>query len=108
MGIMSGQPCYSIRRTFERGRPPWGRWEVRHVDGRLLGVVAEEPAPGGHSDSTSFTALHNTTTTPLRPPISKHLLAGRAWFSRGHDTVPEAVAALTRHLVLSGAITADS
>ncbi len=37
---------YSVVRTVEAGRPPWGRWEVRKVAGVLVGVVAEEPVPG--------------------------------------------------------------
>lgn len=93
---------YSVVRTFEPGRPPWGRWEVRDASGLLVGVVAEQPAPGGGGRASTFTAAHNPSPAPFNLRFPRSLRARGAWWSGGHDSVTAAVASLARHLRRSG------
>jgi len=93
---------YSILRTFESGRPPWGRWEVRAATGLLVGVVAEQPAPAGQGHPSTFTVAHNPSPAPFNLRYPRRLRARGAWWSGGHETVAAAVAALARHLGRSG------
>ncbi len=90
---------YSVVRTFEPGRPPWGRWEVRNATGLLVGVVAEQPAPGR---VFTFTVAHNPSPAPFNMRYPRHLRARGAWWSGGHDSVSSAVASLAHHLRRSG------
>jgi len=92
---------YSVVRTFEPGRPPWGRWEAYDAGDRLIGIIAEEREPGRDKCST-FSAAHNPSPTPFVLRFPRRLRAGGAWWSWGHDTLPAAVAALARHLDGSG------
>lgn len=92
---------YSVVRTFGPGRPPLGRWEVYDADGLLVGVIAEEQPPGAGGCSR-FTAVHNPTPTPFVLRYPRQLQARGAWWSKGHSTVPAAVAALGRHLAARG------
>ena len=94
--------CYSIVRTFEPGRPPWGRWEVRDATGLLVGVVAEEPAPAGHGQPSTFTAAHNPSPAPFNMRYPRLLRARGVWWSNGHETISAAVNSLARHLRRSG------
>src|SRR5213594_4048728 len=89
---------YSVVRTFEPGRPPWGRWEIRDATGLLVGVVAEEPAPGRHGPASTFTAVHNPSPTPFVLRFPRLLRARGAWWSGGHESVSAAVASLAHHL----------
>ncbi|MCA1842032.1 MAG: hypothetical protein LC792_02355 [Actinobacteria bacterium] len=98
MEILEG---YSVVRTFEAGRPPWGRWEVRDATGLIVGVIAEEPA-GRHASASTFTAVHNPSPTPFVLRFPRHLRARGAWWSGGHDSVSVAVAALAVHLCRTG------
>lgn len=93
--------AYSVVRTFEPGRGPWGRWEVRDATGLLVGVVAEEPAPAGHGRPSTFTVAHNPSPAPFVMRFPRHLRARGGWWSGEHDTVSAAVAALARHLARS-------
>ena len=93
---------YSILRTFEPGRPPWGRWEVRDATGLLVGVVAEEPAPAGHGRPSTFTVAHNPSPAPFNMRYPRQLAARGGWWSGGHETISAAVASLERHLRRSG------
>jgi hypothetical protein len=93
---------YSILRTFEPGRPPWGRWEVRDATGLLVGVVAEQPAPAGQGHLFTFTVAHNPSPAPFNMRFPRRLRARGAWWSGGHESVSAAVAALARHLRRSG------
>ena len=93
---------YSVIRTFEPERGPWGRWEVRDDAGVVVGVIAEQVAPDGQGRPSTFTVAHNPSPTPfvMRFP---HLLRSRgAWWSGGHATVSGAVADLARHLSRAG------
>jgi hypothetical protein len=89
---------YAVVRTFDSGRPSWGRWEVRDATGLLVGIVAEQPAPGGHGRPSTFTAVHNPGPTPFVLRFPQLLRARGAWWSSGHDTVSAAVASLVLHL----------
>ncbi|HZQ79242.1 MAG TPA: hypothetical protein VFE55_18060 [Acidimicrobiia bacterium] len=89
---------YSVVRTVEAGRPPWGRWEVRNVAGVLVGVVAEEPVPGRRGRPSTFTVVHNPSPALFILRFSRRLRAGGAWWSEGHQSVSYAVASLARHL----------
>jgi hypothetical protein len=89
---------YSVVRTLEPGRPPWGRWEVYDAGGLLIGVAAEERESGRAGGGSTFTVVHNPSPTPFVLRYSRHLRARGAWWSRGHRTLPGAVAALARHL----------
>jgi hypothetical protein len=89
---------YSVVRTLEPGRPPWGRWEVYDANGLLIGVVAEEREAGPGGGASTFTVVHNPSPTPFFLRYPRRLRARGAWWSRGHDTLPTAVAALARHL----------
>jgi hypothetical protein len=91
----------SVVRTFEPGRGPWGRWEVRDATGLLIGVVAEQPAAGGRGRPSTFTVAHNPSPTPFVMRFPRSLRARGAWWSGGHDTVSAAVTALARHLARS-------
>jgi hypothetical protein len=93
---------YSVVRTFEVGRPPWGRWEVRDATGLLVGVVAEEPAAGRRGPASTFTVVHNPSQTPFVLRYPRHLRARGAWWSRQHDSVSSAVQALACHLLRAG------
>jgi hypothetical protein len=93
---------YSVVRTFEAGRPPWGRWEVRDAAWLLVGVIAEEPAVGRHEPASTFTAVHNPSPTPFVLRYPHHLRARGAWWSGGHASVSVAVGALARHLCRAG------
>jgi hypothetical protein len=88
--------AYCVVRTFAPGRPVSGRWEVFDAAGVLVGIVAEEPTRRGCA--STFTAVHNPTATPFRPPAGRRLRALGAWSSGGHPTVPAAVKALGCHL----------
>jgi hypothetical protein len=89
---------YSVVRTFEPGRPPWGRWEVYDATGLLIGVVAEEPKLGRHGRCSTFTVVHNPSPTPFVLRYPRQLRARGAWWSPGHDTLPAAVTILVRYL----------
>jgi len=89
---------YSVIRTFEPGRPPWGRWEVYDTTGLLVGVVAEEPKLGRDGRCSTFTVVHNPSPTPFVLRYSRQMRARGAWWSGGHYTLPEAVTALAGHL----------
>jgi hypothetical protein len=93
---------YSVIRTFEPGRGPWGRWEVRDSAGVLVGVVAEHPALKGLGRPSTFTVAHNPSPAPFVMRFPRHLRARGAWWSGGHETVSAAVASLARHLRRSG------
>ena len=95
---MESADGYSVVRTLEPGRPPWGRWEVRHAAGFLVGVVAEEPARGRKGQLSTFTAVHNPSPTPFVFRFKRHMRAQGAWWSEGHESVSAAVASLARHL----------
>ena len=99
MEILEG---YSVVRTFEAGRPPWGRWEVRDATGLLVGVVAEEPAARRGGRASTFTAVHNPSPTPFNLRYPHHLRAQGAWWSQEHDSVSSAVLALACHLLVAG------
>ena len=94
---------YVVVRTFEPGRPPWGRWEVRDATGLLVGVVAEQSAPSRPGAPSTFTVAHNPSPAPFMLRYPRHLRARGAWWSGGHETVSAAVASLARHLGRSGA-----
>lgn len=98
MKILEG---YSVVRTFEAGRPPWGRWEVRDATGLLVGVIAEEPVAGRNGPASTFTAVHNPNPSPFVLRFPHHLRAGGAWWSGGHESVSVAVVALACHLRLA-------
>ena len=89
---------YSVVRTFEPGRPPWGRWEVYDASGLLIGVVAEEREAVRDGGASTFTVCHNPSPTPFVLRYPRRLRARGGWWSRGHDTLPAAVTALARHL----------
>ena len=91
---------YSVVRTFEPGRPPWGRWEVHDATGLLVGVVAEQLAPGARA--STFTVAHNPSPAPFNMRYPHRLRARGAWWSGGHDSVSAAVASLAHHLGRSG------
>jgi hypothetical protein len=93
---------YSIVRTFEPGRGPWGRWEVHDATGLLVGVVAEHPAAVRRGAPSTFTVAHNPSPAPFNMRFPRHLRARGAWWSGGHETVSSAVASLARHLRGSG------
>jgi hypothetical protein len=99
MEILEG---YSVVRTFEAGRPPWGRWEVRDSSGLLVGVIAEEPGVGRRGPASTFACAHNPSPTPFVLRYPRHLRARGAWWSGGHDTVSAAVSALASHLRRAG------
>jgi len=99
MGFPEG---YSVVRTFEPGRPPWGRWEVRDATGLLVGVVAEQPALGAPSNPSTFTVAHNPSPAPFNMRYPRHLRARGVWWSGGHETMSDAVTALARRLSRSG------
>ena len=89
---------YSVVRTFDPGRPPWGRWEVRNASGVLVGVVAEQPTPGRGGQSSTFTVAHNPSPAPFNMRYPHRLRARGAWWSGGHDSVSGAVDSLALHL----------
>lgn len=89
---------YSVVRTFDPGRPPWGRWEVRDATGLLVGVIAEQPAPGQAGRASTFTVAHNPTPAPFNLRYPHRLRARGAWWSGGHDSVSSAVTSLAFHL----------
>lgn len=94
---------YSVVRTFEPGRGPWGRWEVRDATGLLVGVVAEQAAPAGrHGAPSTFTVAHNPSPVPFNMRYPRSLRARGAWWSGGHETISAAVASLARHLRRAG------
>ena len=93
---------YSVVRTFEPGRPPWGRWEVRDATGLLVGVVAEQLSPGRGGRASTFTVAHNPSSAPFNMRYPRRLRARGAWWSGGHDSVSAAVASLAHHLGRSG------
>lgn len=93
---------YTVVRTFEPGRPPWGRWEVRDATGLLVGVVNEERVPDGRGRPSTFTVVHNPSPTLFVLRFSRRLRAGGAWWSGGHETVSAAVTSLAAHLSRSG------
>jgi hypothetical protein len=93
--------CSTVR-TFEPGRPPWGRWEVYDATGLLIGVVAEEREPGRDRPSSTFTVVHNPTPTLVVLRYRRLMRARGVWWSGGHDALPAAVAALVRHLDATG------
>lgn len=93
---------YSVVRTFDPGRPPWGRWEVCDATGLLVGVVAEQPAPGQGGSASTFTVAHNPSPAPFNLRYPHRLRARGAWWSGGHDSVSAAVASLAFHLRRSG------
>src|SRR5687767_10787879 len=78
---------YYVVRTFDPGRPPWGRWEVRDATGLLVGVIAEQPALGQPGRPSTFTVAHNPSTAPFVMRFPRHLRARGAWWSGGHETV---------------------
>ena len=94
--------CYSIVRTFEPGRGPWGRWEVRDAAGVLVGVVAEDPAPAGQGHPSTFTVAYNPSPAPFNMRFPRLLRARGGWWSGGHETISAAVGSLARHLHCSG------
>lgn len=91
---MSASETFSVVRTVSDRRPALGRWEWEVLDaaGNVIGLIAEERRP--NDMSSTFTALHNPTEIPFRPPPGRRLRALGAWSSGGHPTVPAAVAAL--------------
>ena len=93
---------FSIVRTFEVGRPPWGRWEVRDASGLLVGVVAEEPPVGRRGRASTFTVVNNPSPTPFVLRFPRHLRARGAWWSGGHRSVSAAVEELAGHLGRAG------
>jgi hypothetical protein len=93
---------YSVVRTFEPGRGPWGRWEVRDATGLLVGVVAEQPSLGRSGHPSTFTAAHNPSPTPFVMRFPRQIRSRGAWWSGGHESVSAAVASLARHLRRSG------
>jgi hypothetical protein len=94
---------YSVIRTFEPGRGPWGRWEVRDANGLLVGVVAEQPTTGRSAGRpSSFSVAHNPGPAPFNLRYPRYLRSRGAWWSVGHPSVSNAVASLARHLGRSG------
>lgn len=89
---------YSVHRTFDPDRGPWGRWEVRNAAGVLVGVVAEQPAAGRRGAPSTFTVGHNPSPVAFNLRYPRHLRSRGAWWSGGHATVAAAVAALAGHL----------
>ena len=89
---------YFVVRTFDPGRPPWGRWEVRDATGLLVGVIAEQPAPARGGQTSTFIVAHNPSREPFNMRFPRHLRARGAWWSGGHDSVSAAVSSLALHL----------
>ena len=89
---------YSVVRTFDTGRQPWGRWEVRDATGLVVGVIAEQLAPGGRGQASTFAVAHNPSPAPFNMRYPHRLRARGAWWSGGHDSVASAVASLAFHL----------
>ena len=94
--VVNRSESYSVRRSITAGRSLAGRWEVLDAAGVVVAIVARERRRRG--GAVTFTVIHNPTGIPFRPPPGRRLRALGAWSSAGHDTIPAAVAALTRHL----------